>query len=164
LFAEIESRSDFTGAERSARLDLRYKGQEHTLSVDVPLEGRHIARMAEEIATAFVADYERTFASRLPGGIEIVATRATCRVRLPQRKELGGSAASPADAGGADTISAYSFRHGKRIAFKVVPRAAIADVLRGPAIVTEATSTLYLDSGWTARPGVRGELDLAKEA
>jgi N-methylhydantoinase A len=46
----------------------------------------------------------------------------------------------------------------------VVPRGAIADELKGPAVVTEATSTLYLDSGWTARPGAHGELVLAKEA
>ncbi|HVX80781.1 MAG TPA: hydantoinase/oxoprolinase family protein [Devosiaceae bacterium] len=164
LFTEIESRADFTGAERSAKLDLRYKGQEHTLSVEVPLAGQHIDQTAEEIGSAFVADYERTFASRLPAAIEIVAVRATCRVRLPERRQLGGVAPAQADAAGPDTVDAYSFALGRRVPFKVVPRGAIADELKGPAVVTEATSTLYLDSGWTARPGAHGELVLAKEA
>ena len=164
LFGEIEQRGDFNaGAERSARLDMRYKGQEHTLSVEVPLDGNQVAMSVDGLAEAFLADYQRTFASRLPAGIEIVATRATCRVRLPQRRELGGSAAA-AVSSTMESIDAYSFAAGRRLPFKVVPRGAIADVLWGPAIVTEATSTLYLDTGWTARPGAHGELVLAKEA
>ncbi len=163
LFAEIESRGDFArGAERSARLDLRYKGQEHTLSVEIPLDGQKFAADLEAVKAAFVADYQRTFASKLPAEVEIVATRATCRVRLPARKEAGLPTST--EAAGDEQVNAYSFTEGKRLPFKVVPRGAIADELMGPAIVTEATSTLYLDKGWTARPGAHGELNLTKEA
>ena len=165
LFDEIESRGDFSRhTERSARLDLRYKGQEHTLSVDIPLDGRAFAPDLAAVKAAFVADYQRTFASKLPAEVEIVATRATCRVRLPVRKQIGLPEVATEPLTDEVSVEAHSFATGGRLPFRVVPRAGITEALEGPAIVTEATSTLYLDKGWTARPGAHGELNLTKEA
>ena len=39
---------------------------------------------------------------------------------------------------------------------------AIEAPLAGPAIVTESTATFYLDAGWVARPGAKGELNVER--
>jgi N-methylhydantoinase A len=46
--------------------------------------------------------------------------------------------------------------------FRVVDRGAITHELEGPAIVTESTATLYLDAGWKAEAGGKGELVLSR--
>jgi N-methylhydantoinase A len=164
LFADIGRRSAHLGhrAVHSARLDLRYKGQDHWLSIEAPLDGERIAGSAAEVAETFVADYVRTFGGKLDEAIEIVSVRATARVHLPPRKPF----VITRGAGGADggTFDAWSFREGKRLPFKVVSRTAIDAPLPGPAIVTESTATFYLDAGWVARPGDKGELNVVREA
>ncbi len=163
LFSEIGSRTDArTDGVKSAKLDLRYKGQEHTLSVDVPLNADGAFSLAaEDVADRFIAAYLTTFGSRLPAKVEIVATRATYRVHLPKRQQkhmvITGSGAVT------ETISAWSFLNKRRMSFAVVPREAISTELHGPAIVTEATSTLYVDDGWVVTHGGHGELVLKRK-
>ena len=55
-------------------------------------------------------------------------------------------------------IDAYSFEKGARTPFKVVPRNSIDGGLKGPAIITEGTTTTYLDAEWTASIGNSGEM------
>jgi N-methylhydantoinase A len=162
LFADIGRRGEHLGhrAVQSARLDLRYKGQDHWLSIEVPLKDGRIAATATDVADAFVADYLRSFGGKLDEAIEMVSVRATARVHLPPRKPfvVGRAGAT----GGGTTFDAWSFREGRRLPFKVVPRGAIDAPLPGPAIVTESTATFYLDAGWVARPGDKGELNVMR--
>jgi N-methylhydantoinase A len=165
LFADIGRRGEHLRreAEHSARLDLRYKGQDHWLSIDLPIDGERIAADAAAVSTAFIADYQRTFGGTLSEVIEIVAVRATVRVPLPRRRqvlrETGGASAGTADG---VTFDAYSFRAGRRLPFQVIARKRIAGLLDGPAIVTESTATLYLDAGWSAAAGAHGELVVSR--
>ncbi len=163
LFAEVGSRSDHLAREtlKSARLDLRYKGQEHWLSIDVALSGTAIAPSAEAVKAAFEAEYQKSFGGTMTEAVEIVSVRATVRAPLPRR---GQALKSVVEAGGVgdEMFDAYSFARGKRLPFRVVPRGAIAAPLEGPAIVTESTATLYLDAGWTAETGDHGELLLTR--
>ena len=62
-----------------------------------------------------------------------------------------------------ETISAWSFLNKRRMSFDIVAREAIGTELRGPAIVTEATSTLYVDDGWVVSNGGHGELVLKRK-
>ena len=162
LFADIGRRGEHLThrAAHSARLDLRYKGQDHWLSIEVPLGDDRIAASAAEVADAFVADYLRTFGGKLDEAIEIVSVRATARVHLPPRKPF--TVSHTGSGGNGATFDAWSFREGKRLPFRVVPRSAIDAPLAGPAIVTESTATFYLDAGWTARPGAKGELNVER--
>lgn len=159
LFAEVARRSGSIAREtvRSAKFDLRYKGQEHWLSIDVPVEGARVVVPAQRIIDDFTAEYERTFGATMNEVVEIVSVRATLRMPLPRREQrvaaVGSSAPMPTD-----TASAWSFVRAKRLPFRLVPRATIGGPLDGPAIVTESTATLYLDSGWQAKPGSHGEL------
>ena len=158
LFAEVARRSVSLADEtvRSARLDLRYKGQEHWLSIEVPVTGAAIGSPAAAIIEDFAAEYERTFGAAMQEAVEIVSIRATLRLPLPRRAVPVAAAVAevPAD----ESCNAYSFALGKRADFLIRPRSGVGDGLDGPAIVTENTATFYLDAGWRAVTGAHGEL------
>ncbi|MEF2071993.1 hydantoinase/oxoprolinase family protein [Consotaella aegiceratis] len=161
LFAGIAQRSEHLteAAERSVRLDLRYKGQEHWLSIELPLEEGRIGLGAASVREAFSAEYRRSFGGTMDEAVEIVSIRATLRQGLPRREQ---AAVAAVGAGAEETFSAYSFDKKGRVPFRVVPRAAIAAPVNGPAVITESTTTLYLDAAWTADVGKQGELVLTR--
>ncbi len=163
LFVTIRSRSErsFAEAVNAVRLDLRYKGQEHWLSIIVENDNGRISETAASIKAKFRAEYSRTFGNTMNDEIEIVSIRATVRVPLP-RREIRFSHEPEA---GIDfqTLEAFSFEKGKRMAFAIVPRQQIAGTLSGPAIITEGTCTTYLDADWTARIGDVGEIILERK-
>jgi len=147
--------------EQQVLLDLRYRGQEHWLSVAVPLANSKVVLLADAIKAQFQREYERTFAGNLPGTVEIVTIRASVRVTLPRRAEprqtSTGRLPSRIESG-----DAHSFVLGRRERFRWIARDLIQSPLAGPAIVAEPTTTLYLDAGWTASPGDHGELLLVR--
>ncbi|MBB97244.1 MAG: 5-oxoprolinase [Rhodobacteraceae bacterium] len=162
LLAELTDRGARPDkASPSARLDLRYKGQEHALSVDLPLDGTRIATDVDTILTTFAREYDKTFGGTLDEQVETVAVRATYTEALAKR-QVRVPEPSPAPAEPA-SIDAHSFALGKRLPFAIIPRATIAGPTDGPCIVTETTSTLYVDAGWTIRPGTQGELILDRK-
>ncbi len=161
-----ERRSDKDGpdivATLSARLDLRFRGQEHSLSIDVESEGGRITEAAEEIAERFKKQYLRAFGSVLRQPVEIISVRASRTVALP---EIGDAdiVGARTDAEPVSSWNAYSFASGERMDFAVLPRGAIIDPVAGPVIVTEATSTFYVDRGWRIAPAPSGELMMTKD-
>jgi N-methylhydantoinase A len=151
MFGELESRGAGREHVREIALDMRYLGQEHTLTVTVPGD-EELAVGAEQIRTAFTADYDRTFGHLIDEEIEIVTLRATIRSELPRRAAEHSAQGATLAAGG--TIDAWSFTRGERLEFAIVDRASIgADGLAGPAIVLEETATTYLDADFHGRPG-----------
>jgi N-methylhydantoinase A len=164
MFDELESRPAGREHVHVIALDMRYAGQEHTLTVNVPGDAA-MGIGADEIRAAFTADYDRTFGHLIDEEIEIVSLRATIRTELPRRAVE--HAASGAALASTSVIEAWSFTRGERLAFAIVDRAAIGpDGLDGPAIVLEETATTYLDADFHAHPGTGGILVLtdAKEA
>ncbi len=93
--------------------------------------------------------------------VETVAVRATYTEPLA-RREVKVPEPEPAPTE-TRTVDAHSFAKGTRETFAIVPRTTIAGPLDGPCIVTETTSTLYVDDGWTICPGDRGELILDRK-
>ena len=59
-------------------MDIRFVGQEHTLTVPVPAPGGAVEREPEPVAERFLDEYERTFGSILDEELEIVCVRAIC--------------------------------------------------------------------------------------
>ena len=91
-------------------------------------------------------------------------TRATARTPLPRRsREI---VVTPSSNGHAKrTIDAYSFRAGTRLPFDVVPRAALTDAaVAGPMIVSEETTTTYVDVGFDVAVDPTGSLILRDQA
>jgi N-methylhydantoinase A len=160
LFSTIAARGDQKRhrPEKSARLDLRYRGQEHWLSIEVAFDGDRMVADAATILGQFRTEYVRAFGSTMNDAVEIVSIRAATRVPLPRRQATYRPLQTTERA--QQTLGAYSFRLGKRVPFRVVERSSIRSTLQGPAVITDTTATLYLDVGWQATTGVMGELIL----
>jgi N-methylhydantoinase A len=162
LFDELDKRA--TGREyvRQILLDMRYVGQEHSLTISVPGD-REITATVEEVRERFVADYERTFDHLLDEEIEIVSARAAVRTDLPRRATEHRAASSGNGAGGsAGSVDAWSFTQEATLSFALVDRDAIGpEGLAGPAIVLEETATTYLDADFHAVPGDGGVLRIS---
>jgi N-methylhydantoinase A len=145
LFAVLEERVQRD--ERSVeelRLDMRYVGQEHTLTVLVE-DIEDVERLREQ----FRDSYERTFSLRMEADVEIVATRVTIRTPLP-RGEVAFGGGDPSRSGEPQTTRAWSFRREEWVDFAVLRRESLAvgETVTGPAILLEETATAYLDEGF----------------
>ena len=142
--------------DRELALDLRYAGQLHTLTVTIPSENGRPVVAAEGVAELFSQDYERTFGQALPAPVEMVAVRATTRVLLEELPLRADGANRPRED---HEFEVYSFRRAARLPFTVVDRAAlpVEAMVSGPLIITEPTTTTYVDAGFgveTQRDGV----------
>ena len=145
-------------AEIVRSADLRFRGQDFELVVDLP-EGPYAPASAGDIAGAFRRAYERVF-SRVPPGVEVevVSVRVAARVGGEGRATVDGVGAPP---GGASreackgTRAAYFPECGGLAETPVYDRYALrpGDRFPGPAIVEERESTAVLG------PGGRFEID-----
>ncbi len=157
------SRADADGAQAEAALDLRYLGQEYTLTVALPVAGDRLAGSPAEVAAAFRHDYERAFGHSVQSPVQILSVRAILRSPLPRRAAWR---VAPAAGGAAPrTIDAFSFTSGRRRDFTVRERDSLAPgaKLAGPALLLEATTTTYLDAGFEARVHEDGTLFLTDQ-
>jgi N-methylhydantoinase A len=166
LLADLDRRPRPEG-ERTIEIhvDVRYVGQEHTLTVPAPQDGDTLRAGAElELRDSFVAAYARTFGHTMEEEVEVVAFRVSAHTPLPR-----GVAPKPPQPTGAVARGerpAWSFARGERCAFAVVDRASLAagEELQGPAIVNEPTATTYLDAGFVARVHDHGHLIVERGA
>jgi N-methylhydantoinase A len=174
LLADLDRRPRPDG-ERTVEvhLDIRYVGQEHTLTIDAPLEDENLVAGAElELRDRFAESYSRTFGHTMDEQVEIVAFRVSATTPLPRARTAGegavrgGTAPAASGAAARGERQAWSFAAGERRSFAVVDRASLAagDELRGPAIVHEPTATTYLDDGFVARVHELGHLIVERGA
>jgi N-methylhydantoinase A len=167
LFGELEARvvedrHVDEAHERECYLDLRYVGQEYTLTLTTGSDkAGAITQTAAEVKTAFESDYERTFGHTLPEPVEIVSVRALLRQRLPRRSSES-LAASVTGGGREETVEAYSFTLGERTHFRVLHRSSLDPEVRvsGPVIVLEETATTYVDASFELCLGLAGVMRL----
>ncbi len=151
LTGEIDAALDREGVaperQRQCHVELRYRGQSHTLSV--PLSG------AAQAEAAFHAAHERRHGHRLALPLEIAAVRAAVQgpaLHLPAPARGPAARAAPADS---------AMVVGEAAPVPVWPRAALpAAGLAGPLIVLDADSTTWVARGWRARLDTFGHLHL----
>jgi N-methylhydantoinase A len=151
LFAELVARhgkGDGEEYDRIAGFDLRYLGQEHTLTVQLPVQGDLTPDDLPTIASLFAGDYERRFGTTLAEPLELVTIRATTRKGLPRRaaeRVVGGQTTGVVRA---STSRGYSFARSRWLDFAVHERAELPPdaTIRGPAIIFEPTATIYIDA------------------
>jgi N-methylhydantoinase A len=162
LFVTLAQRPSVTaGTGREVSLDMRYAGQDYTLSVAVPLQGGVIAEDDAALAVRFGSEYERTFGHTIDEDVEIVAVRASLRTALPRHAGSPPGFAAPGDdARHATTLDAFSFSRGRWLPFPVIDRSSLAAgvALEGPAIVREDAATTYLDAGYALRVHASGAM------
>jgi N-methylhydantoinase A len=142
LYEPLEDRD---GSSRETRFDVRYVGQEHTLTIAVEPDVS-----AAEARRLFTREYERTFGHMMDEAAEIVSLRATVRTPLPRRAD--GRPPAVQDGRQPRSIEAFSFTRAERLPFALVDRRALGagEQLDGPAVVVEQTATTYLDAGYAA--------------
>ena len=155
MYSDLAARAGGASAgvawAREIGLDMRYKGQEHTLNINVPGENGRMTITTEQVRDIFTRNYDRTFGNTMDEPVEIVSIRATVRHALPRRSERL-SALNGAD-GIQQERNAYSFTEKKQMEFRILERSSIqvGDTLAGPAIINEPTATTYLDANWTCK-------------
>jgi N-methylhydantoinase A len=138
---------------------MRYVGQEHTLTIVAPSPDGELGDDAEAVAERFTREYRRTFGALLDEELEIVTYRVIATTPLHDSKPTARPDTAAAN-GDRRTIDAWSFSRESRLRFPIRPRASLApgDTLAGPAILTEPTTTTYLDAGHTAEVHPTGAL------
>jgi N-methylhydantoinase A len=165
LFGRLRERggtASLREAELEPALDLRYIGQEYTLTVHPESEGGTITASAERVHEVFTSDYERTFGHTLSEPVEIVSVRASSRTALPRKAREHVSAGAGAPSQERRSLSAHSFARGERLTFDVVERSQLTagETMAGPAIVLEETATTYVDAGFELTVDPSGALFL----
>lgn len=129
-------------------LDLRYYGQEHTVSVEVP-SGKFNSERLHEVAESFHRAHEREYTFKLDSPVEIVNLHlaAFTRVRKPRIAVLQGGTSRSEEA-----IKGYRRTYLPGVGFTETPvyereRLPVGQTFQGPAIIEEKTSTTLVMPG-----------------
>jgi N-methylhydantoinase A len=164
LFEQLESRAETQLAGtvgHEAELDLRYPGQEYTLTVPVALADGRVVESPQAIAGRFAELYERTYGHSFDVGVDILSVRAIERTVLPRaaRPPLSITNGAPRTP---RTANAYSFAREGWCQFELIERDSLSAGARfdGPVIVMEATTTSYIDAGFSGAVHDSGALVL----
>jgi N-methylhydantoinase A len=163
LFAELEARTPRGGLLRDVHLDVRYVGQEHTLTIAAPNAEGRITTGAAGLVDIFEREYARTFGASMDEQKEVVTVRAI--VRLPRELRQAPQVGVERPPARSTSVEAWSFAQDGFTAFSLVARDGLraGDTLSGPAIVTETTATTYLDAGFVAEVHPSGALVARRE-
>ena len=155
LFNDLEERQkiNFEILEKikEISLDMRWMGQEHTITLKLNNEkDGKIISSEEDIKKMFISDYEKTFGSKLDTIIEIVSVRASLRVPLP-RKTSSGKVNEDLSGSDKENIKCYSFDSDSIEDFRIIDRSKIDEEFSGPAIILESTAVTYVDKNYTVK-------------
>lgn len=141
------------------RLDVRFRNQEYTLTIDVERSWKDAAEVLGGVRKSFVDAHRRLYGHGDPeGALEVVSIRcrATGRVRPPPVAMASGAGeARPAGR------RAVHFAEGKgEIMIDVWRRESLrpGSAVRGPVIVEESTMTTVVPPGWTVSCDPYGNL------
>jgi N-methylhydantoinase A len=152
LFAQLDARSEkrVVGVvTHEAELDLRYPGQEYTLTIPIALDGERIGEEPAAIAARFGEAYERNYGHRFDVGVDILSVRAIERTALPRPSGRAPVESTNGAPRARSSATAFSFAREEWCDFEVLDRDALAPGhgFEGPAIVMEPTTTTYVDAG-----------------
>ena len=164
LFKELEQRQkiDFSTSSqiKEIALDMRWMGQEHTITLKLEDEkDGNISMDTETLKNKFMEEYQKTFGSKLDTVIEIVSTRASLRVQLPRKSESGKIDELGIEVSNSQ-IECYSFTEDKKIQFDLVARSKIDSKVSGPLIIIESTAITYVDINYDVDKDSNGNLIL----
>lgn len=137
-------------------LDLRYRGQGQTLSVDF----KQGAALVEKAARGFEKQHLHLFGyTRSRSDIEAVSLRLRASGSAPELP-----AAAPAAAGRARAQATRIYWQGSEIQASAWQREELTEEnrLEGPSVVHQNDSTLFLPPGWEGRGDKHGNLILSQ--
>jgi len=152
--------TDRVGVER--RADLRFEGQEHTVTVE--LDPGWGSGDAAALRAAFVARHRRLYGHGDPEAVvELVTVR--CRGVVPADEPRWPPWAVTSDAAPRTERPVFFREAGAAVQTAIFDRdlLAVDQPVAGPAIVEEWTSTTLVPPGWTVRTEPLGNLVLTKD-
>ena len=143
------------------RLDLRYAGQEHVLTLTI-----EITDPPEDIARRFSQAHAEYYGHQLEAPIEIVnlRLRAIGRTEKPRLQPLPPTPEGSRQALPLGSRAAYDFASGRITAMDIFDRFQLPPgaTLVGPAIVVEGTSTLVIHADQRLEVDAYGHLILRR--
>jgi len=141
-------------------VDLRYEGQEHTLTIPIDLGGQAAGERVS-VRRSFDERHAVTYGYTTLAPVEIVAyrVRAVGVLPKPRRPELAAAEDDVARARKGDREALHR-ESGGRVVFDVFDRERLlsGDAVVGPAIVEERTATTLIAAGQIARIDVVGNI------
>lgn len=144
----------------SRSVDVRYAGQEHTVTVGVPSDGVDLVRTVEK---EFTELHERQYGHTMTDPIEVTARRlrATGVVDKPSLPTLPARESGVVSQHG--TRSVYLSEAEPAVPYALYTREDLlaGDVIAGPAVIAEHTATTVIHANDTLRVGEFGELVIA---
>jgi N-methylhydantoinase A len=153
----LEEGFDSTHQTFQRYIDLRYLGQEHTVTMKVgpDMDAAAIDRISEEFAMA----HEKAYGHAMPDPIEMVAVRLSAFGNVDQPKLPEISARTSGSLQPIGTRDVYQ-ANGKRISYAIYHRDDFSkgDTFNGPAIVNEHTGTTVIHPGDSVTIGAHGEI------
>lgn len=154
--AALEAEGFGPGSRTFAQfVDLRYAGQEH--SVTLPVEATFDEAEVKRLHNAFAEAHERAYGHTMTDPIELVAVRlsATGVVEAPSLPAAAQGTGNPGP-----RSERMVYRGGARLPYRVFHRDDFGrgDEITGPAIINEHTSTTVLHPGDSAVIGTLGEI------
>lgn len=142
------------------RVEMRYAGQEYTLTVDVTDDVTEVATLIQRFHDAYLVRYGH---STPEAAVETTAARVAAIGVNVASIAIGDEASSGAD------VPARSSREvvfdGVAHTAAIVHRDEIVEgvEVHGPAVIQEPTSTTVVHPGWTVRPGPLGTLLISRD-
>jgi N-methylhydantoinase A len=143
----------------SRRVDVRYSGQEHSVTIDYPGGDQETVRAA--IDAAFAELHERQYGHTMTDPVEVTTLRLRSTGSM-DRPELPTLAARPSGdvLEGEGTRDVYDSATEPAVPYALYTRETLAsgDEISGPAVVAEHTATTVLHRGDHLVVGRYGEL------
>jgi N-methylhydantoinase A len=160
--AELLAEEGFADTDRqmARTVDVRYAGQEHSVTVGFPGNGGDVTAT---VSDDFVRLHERQYGHSMEDPIEITTLRlrATGVVDKPTMPLLAARRdGSPEPIG---LRSVYLSETEPRVGYDVYMREALlaGDVISGPAVIAEHTATTVMHAGDVLTVGPYGELKIS---
>ena len=155
--------TDPSKQRQTRSVDVRYAGQEHTVTIDFPED---ISQVVKDIETAFADLHQRQYGHTMDDPVEITTlrVRSTGVVERPRLQELPErTAASTAAAAPTGQRTVYRSEEEPAVAYALYIREHLkaGDHIDGPAIIAEHTATTVLHPGDRLVVGRWGELTIA---
>ncbi|MHA3701070.1 hydantoinase/oxoprolinase family protein [Jatrophihabitans sp. YIM 134969] len=143
----------------SRSVDVRYAGQEHSVTVPVPDTGD----VAGEVAKAFAELHERQYGHVMDDPIEVTTMRlrASGLVDKPTLPELAPRSGGALVAEGTRDVYVSAEQPAVPYALHTRETLGAGDEIAGPAVISEHTATTVIHAGDALRVGRFGELVIA---
>ena len=138
-------------------VDVRYAGQEHTVTVPVHDGASGLAAIVER---EFTELHERQYGHVMDDPIEVTTLRlrASGRVDKPSLPKLADRGDGPAQPEGHRDVYVSADRPAERYALFTREKLLAGDEIAGPAVIHEHTATTVIHAGDELRVGPYGEM------